>query len=609
MPEPPFRHSPAFIAGQLHEDPKSPVPDGPQHRHWRFPTKAPKPGHLTCSLRTSMMNKRRFRPVQRLRNMFELFKLKLARRFPSLLPDRGPVWGRGVVRNLSGASALIAGVCVMLSAAALGEHYADGAIRFREQLVAGDMVESVERILRHVMSNQREPLARLPGQRCETVASQLAELKTHVRYVRGVNLVESGRLYCSSALGPMNVPLSAYISPTQRDPGISLIRGTPYQPAVPVLPVFRSTGRGTGLLYVIEAPYVADILAHGLRYGASKVTLSVTGSGAIDQQGVFFATGVAAAPSSGTQVRSSSFPFSVTAEASPAFASQMRWKYGAIFCVTGVLLSLLIAAAYLVAFAPRRLLLSAVRQGLRTGQLYLVYQPVVDISTRHIVGAEALLRWNHPRWGPISPALFMAEVESSNLLADVTRFVLQRATADIRPATNTVPFRIAVNVAPMDLERKEFVSEVLALAKRLPESTILVLEITERFLLARHSHVRNIFETLREHGVRFAIDDFGTEHSNLDLLGRFPFDFVKIDRQFIEQVDKGGARLVEGIAAVAAHYGMQVIAEGVETEAQHDMLRKLGIPYGQGYLYRRPVAADELFGAQPAVVCAAEPVN
>lgn len=555
------------------------------------------------------MNERRLRLVRCPPDIFEVFKLKSARQFPSFFRDRGPVWGRGVARNLSGASALLGGVCVMMSAVAFGEHYADGAIRFREQLVAGDMVESVERILRHVISSQREPLDRLPGQPCEAVAKQLAELKTYVRYVRGVNLVENGRLYCSSALGLMNVPLSAYISTTQGDLGISLIRGTPYQPAIPVLPVFRSTGLGTGLLYVIEAPYVADILAHGLRYGAAKVTLSVTGSGAIDEHEVFSAGGVAAAPRSGTRVRSTGFPFSVTVTASPAFASQMRWKYGAICCGTGLLLGLLIATAYLLAFAPRRLLLSAVRHGLRTGQLYVVYQPVVDIATRRIVGAEALLRWSHPRWGPISPAVFMAEVESSSLLADVTRFVLKQATADIPRSTDSVPFRIAVNVAPMDLERKGFVSEVLELTERLPEATILVLEVTERFLLARHPRVRTIFETLREHGVRFALDDFGTEHSNLDLLGRFPFDFVKIDRQFIDQVDKGGASLIEGITTVAGHYGMQVIAEGVETEAQHEALRRLGIPYGQGYLYRRPVAAAELFGVRPAVVFAADPVK
>jgi c-di-GMP phosphodiesterase len=497
----------------------------------------------------------------------------------------------------------------MLSAAALGERHADGAIRFREHLIAGEMVNSVERILRHVVSSQREPLRQLPGQPCETVAKELAELKTYVRYVRGINLVANEHLYCSSALGPMNVALSAYISTEQRQYGISLNRGTPYQPDIPVLPVFRSTGHGTGLLYVIEAPYIADVLAHGLSYGASKVMLSVAGSGSIDEHGAFSAASVASASRLGTEAASADFPFTVAVTASPALMSQVRWKYGAISCGIGLLLDLLIAAAYLLAFAPRRLLLSAVRQGLGAGQLYMVYQPLVDIPTRHIVGAEALIRWTHPRWGPVSPAVFMTEVESSNLIGDVTRFVLQRAEADMRAMNDNAPFRIAVNVAPKDLERKEFVAEVLALTERLPKSTILVLEITERFLLARHPRVRKIFATLRERGVRFALDDFGTEHSNLDVLGQFPFDFVKIDRQFIEQVDNGGAGLIEGIAAVARHYGMQVIAEGVETEAQHEALQRLGIPFGQGYLYRRPVSADEMFSARRASALVADEAN
>ncbi|WP_409934743.1 EAL domain-containing protein [Paraburkholderia sp. BCC1884] len=529
-----------------------------------------------------------------------MFKLKLARLALSFSTHRGPAWGPSVTRGLSGAVALTGGVCVLLAAVALGERQADRAIRFREQLVASDLVESVERILRHVQSSQREPLDRLAGQPCESAAKRLAEFKTYVRYVRGVNLVANGRLYCSSALGPMDVPLSAYMSTVQREQGISLIHGTPYQPAVPVLPVFVPTGHDTGLLYVIEGSYVTDILAHGLRYGADKVTLSVTGSGAIDEHGVFSAAGATVVPRSGTQVASTVFPLRVAVTASTAFASQMDWKYGAIFGGIGLLLAALIAAAYLLAFAPRRLLLSAVRQGLRSGQLYMLYQPVVDIATRRIVGAEALVRWTHPRWGPISPAVFMAEVESSSLLGDVTRFVLQRATDDARSSTGSAPFRIAVNVAPMDLERKGFMPEVLALVEGLPKNTVLVLEVTERFLLSRNPRVRTIFETLREHGVRFALDDFGTEHSNLDLLGRFPFDYVKIDKQFVEQVDRGGASLIGGIAAVAAHYGMQVIAEGVETEAQHDALRRLGIPFGQGYLYERPISAAKVFGAQPA---------
>jgi EAL domain-containing protein (putative c-di-GMP-specific phosphodiesterase class I) len=94
--------------------------------------------------------------------------------------------------------------------------------------------------------------------------------------------------------------------------------------------------------------------------------------------------------------------------------------------------------------------------------------------------------------------------------------------------------------------------------------------------------------------VKFAIDDFGTEYSNLDLLRRFPFDYIKIDRQFVNQVDTGGTGLISGIVTLARHFGLEVIAEGVETQSQHDGLLAAGVPYAQGYLYQRPVAASML---------------
>ncbi|MFM0758152.1 EAL domain-containing protein [Paraburkholderia strydomiana] len=156
------------------------------------------------------------------------------------------------------------------------------------------------------------------------------------------------------------------------------------------------------------------------------------------------------------------------------------------------------------------------------------------------------------------------------------------------------PFHLAVNVAPRDLRRKGFVTAVLAAARRLPSGFMLVLELTERFALDDNPKTSMVFQTLRAHGIRFAIDDFGTQHSNLDLLGRFPFDFVKIDRQFVDQVDKGGVELIRGIALVAKHFGAKVVAEGVETEAQHQALRRIDVQYAQGYLYHRPVRVEQL---------------
>jgi EAL domain-containing protein (putative c-di-GMP-specific phosphodiesterase class I) len=248
----------------------------------------------------------------------------------------------------------------------------------------------------------------------------------------------------------------------------------------------------------------------------------------------------------------------------------------------------------LLAFAPRRLLLAAVRQGLKRNEFHVVYQPIVAVTDRSVVGVEALLRWHHAKWGPISPAVFMEEVESSDMLEKVTRLVLQTALAEMSALTPALPFRIAVNIAPRDLERKGFVAEVVAAARSLPPNTTLVLELTERFLLSESALTSAAFCALKAEGVRFAIDDFGTEHNNLDLLGRFPFDYIKIDRQFVTQIDTGGVDLIAGIVALARPFGLEVIAEGVETQSQHDVLAAVGVPYAQGFLYHRPATVQSL---------------
>jgi EAL domain-containing protein (putative c-di-GMP-specific phosphodiesterase class I) len=502
--------------------------------------------------------------------------------------------GRGFKPMLALVVAVACGVSVVVAAALWAGHEDQAAIRERESLIAGDMVASIDRILDSVVSSAHQDLAALPGRPCPLVEHRLSELQTYVLYVRSVNLVVNRNLYCSSALGPIDVPLSAYLSATSARIPLDLIEGTPHQPQTPVMPLYVSTGKDTGLLYVVEATYLADTLAHGVRYEAGEVVLVVSNARALDARGEVISIDSALALR-GTRASSPRWAFSIIVVAAPAFVAQTHWKYGLLASAAAILVNLLIGAAYLIAFAPRRLLLSAVRRALRHGQLHIAYQPVVEIATRRITGVEALIRWTHPRWGNVSPAAFMTEVECSGLLARVTRFVLQRATEDIAQKTDIRPLRIAVNVAPMDLERKDFVADVLAVNEKLPAGITLVLELTERFLLDKHPRTDVIFDMLKAHGVQFAIDDFGTQHSNLDLLGRFPFDYVKIDGQFVRQVDRQGCELIRAIAAVSKHYGMEVIAEGVETESQHEALRNLGIPYGQGYLYQRPVPVSQLF--------------
>jgi EAL domain-containing protein (putative c-di-GMP-specific phosphodiesterase class I) len=447
------------------------------------------------------------------------------------------------------------------------------------------MVESVDRILDSVVSSRHEELSRLPGKSCGTVAYQLSELETYVLYVRSVNLVAHQRIYCSSALGSIDVPLSDYMSPAPSGITLAMLGGTPYQPDVPVMPIYVATSKDAGLLYVVEGTYLTDALAHGVRYEANQVVLAVANVGALNARGETMSADRPAALR-GTRASSPRWPFSVVVAAAPAFVSQVQWKYGLVAGRVAMLVNMLIAAAYLIVFAPRRVLLSAVRRGLRQGQLHFAYQPIVEIATRRITGVEALIRWTHPKWGIVNPGMFMMAVERSNLLPRITRFALERSTTEIAQKTTIRPLRLTVNIAPMDLQRKDFVAEVLAANDTLPADVTLVLEVTERFLLEKHAHTEAIFDSLKQHGIRFAIDDFGTQHSNLDRLGRFPFDYVKIDGQFVRQADRHGAELIRAIAAVSKHYGMEVIAEGVETESQHEALRSLGIPFGQGYLVR-----------------------
>jgi EAL domain-containing protein (putative c-di-GMP-specific phosphodiesterase class I) len=499
----------------------------------------------------------------------------------------------GIAPRLWQLATLACGLLILLGAVLAGEQYAARSIDARERLIGSELAASVDRILSSVVSRREPELTALAGRPCAQVERQLSELQTYVTYVRAIALVADGRLYCSSGLGAIDVPLSDYRHTPGTPVSIKLLPGTQFQPRVPVLVMFHATSNRLGVLYIVEGEYIADLLAHGVRYGARQIAVSIADNGRLDDQGKFEPASEPQ-PADLSRVASGTWPLSIVLSASPEFVSQMRWKYGLLFGGIGVLVNALLAALYLLTFAPRRLLLAAVRRGLRQGELYVVYQPIVDIASRATVGVEALLRWHHPKWGNISPAVFMIEVESSALLADVTRFTLRTAAAEMSARMPARPLRIAVNIAPRDLERKGFVAEVLAVNDALPEGVSLVLELTERFLLNKSPRVMDIFETLKARGVRFAIDDFGTQHSNLDLLSRFPFDFVKIDGQFVAQVDTGGAELIKGIVSVARHFGLLVIAEGVETEAQHRALRDAGIPFGQGYLYQRPLRASEL---------------
>jgi EAL domain-containing protein (putative c-di-GMP-specific phosphodiesterase class I) len=243
----------------------------------------------------------------------------------------------------------------------------------------------------------------------------------------------------------------------------------------------------------------------------------------------------------------------------------------------------------------RRALEADLRQALLHGGFEVHYQPVVDLASNLVTGCEALLRWRHPGRGMISPADFIPVAEETGLIIELGEWVLRQACADAVKWPDKI--KLAVNVSPLQFKSGTLglkVATVLAETGLSPDR--LELEITEAVLIRDDEEALSVLHQLRHLGVRIALDDFGTGYSSLSYLRRFPFDKVKIDRSFIRDVAEaeGSSPIIEAVVHMAAAGNMTTTAEGVETEEQRDILRKLGCDEMQGYLFSPAVPVERL---------------
>jgi EAL domain-containing protein (putative c-di-GMP-specific phosphodiesterase class I) len=232
----------------------------------------------------------------------------------------------------------------------------------------------------------------------------------------------------------------------------------------------------------------------------------------------------------------------------------------------------------------------------------LHYQAQVDGEGR-LTGVEALLRWSHPQRGVVSPTEFIPMAESSGLILPLGNWVLQTACAQLArwaAQPETAHLTIAVNVSARQLKMPNFVEEVLAvIAHHHANPKRLKLELTESLLVDDVDDVVTKMSDLKAQGVSFSLDDFGTGYSSLSYLKRLPLDQLKIDRSFVRDVltDPNDATIARTVVALAQTFGLSVIAEGVETEAQRAFLAANGCTAYQGYLFGRPMPVEELIAA------------
>jgi diguanylate cyclase (GGDEF)-like protein len=228
-------------------------------------------------------------------------------------------------------------------------------------------------------------------------------------------------------------------------------------------------------------------------------------------------------------------------------------------------------------------------------QFHLVYQPIVELRTGSIRKAEALIRWTHPEHGLVPPGIFIPLAESMGLIVEIGEWVFRTAAQQVHAWHRQIhpEMQVAVNKSPLQFQSK--VSMTLEWADYLESCCIpseaIVVEITEGLLLDASEWVQTQLSTTRERGMQVSLDDFGTGYSSLAYLHRYDIDYIKIDQSFMRDLHAGSKNLTlcRAIIRMAHELGMRVVAEGVETQLQRDLLLDAGCDFGQGYFFARPL--------------------
>jgi EAL domain-containing protein (putative c-di-GMP-specific phosphodiesterase class I) len=242
---------------------------------------------------------------------------------------------------------------------------------------------------------------------------------------------------------------------------------------------------------------------------------------------------------------------------------------------------------------------SDLRRAIERDEITILYQPIIRLEDRSVAGFEALARWDHPKMGRMAPIEFIGIAEETGLIVDLGLLVLERTARQLSIWQRTVrtrdPVFASVNVSSRQLLRQDLIHDLRTVLARygLVRGT-LKLELTESLVMENPEHAAQMLTRIRELGAGLSLDDFGTGHSALAYLQRFPFDTIKIDQSFVRTTSRGTRPvLLRSIISLAHDLGMEVVAEGAESDSDAVELYQLGCEYAQGYAFGEPMSADE----------------
>lgn len=433
----------------------------------------------------------------------------------------------------------------------------------------------------------------LVGLPCDTVQLRLREHVARMQTVRSVALIKNGILYCSSIFGTRNVPVSL-LQPRLPSPenllilstDRSLIKGSPillsWHPVV--------SGSQNGVIEIVNIEMLTGLMLEPERPWVSRAVLNVADSHLEYGKGLLARVTVDKGLVS-HEMASTNFPFSITT-IGPS-ASDLALKNLPTQLPLALILSMLIGYITWLATANRMSFSWEINLGLASREFEVFCQPLVNSRTLQCVGVELLLRWNNPRQGWISPEVFIPLAEQQNLIAPLTRFVLDEAVKHLDYFPKTHDFHIGLNVAASHFHQGEIIEDLRHYWFPAHPVQQLTLELTERDALPDVD--LRVVRDLHRFGIELAIDDFGTGQSSLAYLETLNPNVLKIDKSFTAAIgtDAVNSTVTDIIIALAQRLGIDLVAEGVETPQQAEYLRSHGVNVLQGYLYAKPMPLKE----------------
>jgi diguanylate cyclase (GGDEF)-like protein/PAS domain S-box-containing protein len=236
-------------------------------------------------------------------------------------------------------------------------------------------------------------------------------------------------------------------------------------------------------------------------------------------------------------------------------------------------------------------------KALRNNEFYVVYQPKYNLATKDVFSVEALIRWNNPTLGNVGPADFIYIAEETGFINQIGLFVFQKACEDFKQLQERIKIEmISINVSTLQLVNNNFIEEIKSILKSTNVSASSIgIEITETYIMKNITDIQDTLHKLREIGFKIIIDDFGTGYSSMHYLQKLPIDIIKIDKSFIDDLTTSNNQsVIKAIIAISKSFGYKTVAEGIESKEQEDILLRLGVDFGQGYLFCRPKQLSNL---------------